>query len=230
MESFDQYARDYERLLDDPLRQKFAGTTDFFIHQKCRALIRHLRRHHVGPGRPRLLDAGCGQGTAMAFLAGDARVVGTDVSFAMVREAAGRGRVAVQEPFDLPFPDGSFDAAFAFCVYHHIDDADQVKHLRELTRVVLPGGRVCVFEHNPLNPVTRRIFDRAPVDRGCHMIPPRRLRAIFRESGLTDMKTGYLLFVPEALAPAFGFLERALGWLPLGGQYFVSGRKPGAAA
>ena len=31
MESFDRYAGDYDRLLDDPLRQKFAGDGDFFI-------------------------------------------------------------------------------------------------------------------------------------------------------------------------------------------------------
>jgi hypothetical protein len=36
---------------------------------------------------------------------------------------------------------------------------------------------------------------------------------------------GYLLFVPERLEPLLGFLERALAWLPLGGQYFVAGRK-----
>ena len=50
---------------------------------------------------------------------------------------------------------------------------EHVRHLRELARVVVPGGRVFVFEHNPYNPVTKRIFERAPIDRGCHMIKPR---------------------------------------------------------
>jgi SAM-dependent methyltransferase len=222
MESFDRYAADYDRLLDDPLRLKFAAGGEFFIHQKCRVLLREL-----GPraAKPRLLDAGCGQGTAIAFLRADARVVGTDVSWPMLHDAVRRGPVAVQEPFQLPFADATFDAAYAFCVYHHIDDAEHARHLRELARVVQRGGSVFVFEHNPSNPVTRRIFDRAPVDRGCHMIHPRRLRALFREAGLDEMRTGYLLFLPEALWKWFGFVERALSWLPLGGQYFVSGRK-----
>jgi len=228
MESFDQYARDYDQLLDDPLRQKFAGDNEFFIHQKCRALKRHLEHRLPRTAPLRLLDAGCGQGTAAAFLRPDVRVIGTDVSFPMLRDAVHRGPVAVQEPFALPFIDAAFDAVFAFCVYHHIDDDDQVRHLRELTRVVAPGGYVCIFEHNPFNPVTKLIFDRAPIDRGCHMIKPARLRRLYREAGLTEVTSDYLLFVPESLWRVAGFLEPALAWLPLGGQYFVSGRKPGA--
>jgi SAM-dependent methyltransferase len=225
MESFHHYAKDYDARLDDPLRHRFAGDGDFFIHQKCRVLMRQLRRQAPGAGRLRLLDAGCGQGTAIAFLGDDARVVGTDVSLPMLREAVRHGPVAVQEPYDLPFPDAAFDAAFAFCVYHHIEDREHVRHLRELKRIVAPGGHVFVFEHNPFNPVTKRIFDRAPVDRGCHMIKPARLRALFGEAGLDQVEQGYLLFLPELLWKRFGFLETALAWLPLGGQYFVSGRK-----
>jgi SAM-dependent methyltransferase len=225
MERFDQYAPDYDHLLDDPLRQKFAVDGDFFIHQKCRVLLRRLRHEAPDTRKLRLLDAGCGQGTAIAFLSKNARVIGTDVSFPMVHEAVHRGPVAVQEPFDLPFPDGTFDVAYEFCVYHHIEDREHARHLRELKRVVVPGGQVCIFEHNPFNPVTKRIFDRAPIDRGCHMIKPARLRALFREAGLDDVEQGYLLFLPEMLWKWFGFLEPALAWLPLGGQYFVSGRK-----
>ena len=226
MESFDQYAPAYDHLLDDPLRQKFAGDGDFFIHQKCRVLLRRLRRQAPDLRKLRLLDAGCGQGTAIAFLSRHTRVIGTDISLPMVREAVHRGPVAVQEPFDLPFPDGTFDVAYAFCVYHHIEDREHLRHLRELKRVIVPGGRVFIFEHNPFNPVTKRIFDRAPIDRGCHMIKPARLRALFRDAGLNEVEQGYLLFLPEALWKWAGFLEPAFAWLPLGGQYFVSGRKP----
>jgi SAM-dependent methyltransferase len=226
MDSFDRLAADYDHLLDDPLRQRFAGDAEFFIHQKCRVLMRRLGQQVSGARRLRLLDVGCGQGTAIAFLRKDARVLGTDVSLPMLREAVRHGPVAVQEPFDLPFPDRTFDAVYAFCVYHHIDDRDHLRHLRELTRVVVPGGQVCIFEHNPFNPVTKRIFDRAPIDRGCHMIKPPRLRALFGEAGLTGIEHGYLLFLPEMLWRWVGFLEPALAWLPLGGQYFVAGRTP----
>ena len=80
MSSFDQFAQNYDDRLDDPLRQQFANDGDFFIHQKCRALMRHLDRHATGARPLRLLDAGCGQGPALAFLQDQARVFGTDVS------------------------------------------------------------------------------------------------------------------------------------------------------
>lgn len=224
MESFDKFAPNYDELLDDPLRQRFAADGDFFIHQKCRVLLDCLKAPGFGP-RPKLLDAGCGQGTAIAFLRPHTKVVGTDVSLPMLQEATGHP-VALQEPFDLPFANDTFDAAYAFCVYHHIEAPDRARHLRELSRVVRPGGRVLIFEHNPYNPVTKRIFERAPVDQGWHMIEPGQLRALFREAGLEALEQKYFLFLPAPLWKWFGFIERLLTWFPLGGQYFVSGRVP----
>jgi SAM-dependent methyltransferase len=225
MESFDGYAENYDALLHDPLRDRFAGGSDFFIRRKCEIVARRLRR--LGQGRRlRVLDAGCGQGTAFQFFSDPVRVFGTDISVSMLHGARERGPVAVQEPYALPFDDGTFDAVYAFCIYHHIPDAEHVRHLRELRRVTRPGGEVLIFEHNPFNPVTALIFARAPIDRGCHMIRPATLRSTFRDAGLDALEQGYLLFVPEPLDGLFGRLEPALSWLPLGGQYFVSGRKP----
>jgi len=166
----------------------------------------------------------------MGHLSGEFDVVGTDISHPMLQRSSQRGRVAVQEPFELPFASGAFDVAFAFCVYHHLDAADHVRHLRELARVVRQGGLVCVFEHNPVNPVTRRVFDRAPIDRGCTMIRAGRLRGVFGEAGLQRVRHGYILFIPQSLSATLGFLERWLEWLPLGGQYFVSGRTSESAS
>jgi SAM-dependent methyltransferase len=224
MESFDELAGRYDDLLHDPLRDRFAGSSAFFIRQKCRVVARRLPR---ATGRPlRVLDAGCGQGVAFRFFDRTVHVFGSDISLPMLRDAARRGPVTVQEPYSLPFADDTFDAVYAFCIYHHIPDADHITHLRELRRVVRPGGEVMVFEHNPYNPVTARIFARAPIDRGCHMIKPAALRRTFAEAGFTGpIDQGYLLFVPEALHPLLGSLEPALSWLPLGGQYFVAGRK-----
>lgn len=224
MRQFDDLAGQYDELLHDPLRDQFASGSRFFIQQKCRIVAERLT--HLGGGRRlRVLDAGCGQGTAFQFLDSSHRVFGCDVSHAMLRQAAARGPVTVQEPLTLPFADNTFDASFAFCVYHHIPAADQARHLHELRRVVRDDGEVMVFEHNPYNPVTARIFKRAPIDQGCEMIAPPALRRLFRDVGFRHVTHGYLLFVPEGLYSSLGFVERALGSLPLGGQYFVSGRK-----
>jgi SAM-dependent methyltransferase len=222
--AFDELAGDYDRLLDDPLRQRFAGDNAFFIHQKCRALLRCLERVPASGRVPRILDVGCGQGTALRFLRPHARVFGCDVSQPMLAPAVHEAPVAVQEPFDLPFQTAAFDAAYAFCVYHHVPREAHVRHLRELARVVRPGGLVCVFEHNPLNPITRRVFQRAPIDRGCEMIPRRQLEEVFVGAGLQQVQHGYVLFAPEAIDRRI-HLEPYLEWLPLGGQYYVSGRR-----
>lgn len=222
--AFDALAEEYERLLDDPLRDTFAGDSAFFIHQKCRALVRCLDRRLPPPGRRRVLDVGCGQGTALAFLQAHCEAFGCDVSQPMLMPAVRTRPVVVQEPYALPFQAASFDAAFAFCVYHHVPREEHVRHLREVSRVVRPGGLVCVFEHNPLNPVTRRVFHRAPIDRGCQMIPRRQLERVFSAAGLRDLEHGYVLFAPQAVDRVL-HVEPYLEWLPFGGQYYVCGRR-----
>ncbi len=225
---FDDDAARYDELLRDPLRDCFADDSEFFIRQKCRVVERRLARLARGR-RLYVLDAGCGQGTALACFGPHVCVFGSDVSQPMLRAAVKKGPVTLQEPLRLPFADGTFDAVYAFCIYHHIPDADHVTHLRELGRVVANDGEVMIFEHNPYNPVAARIFARAPIDRGCHMITPAALRATFRAAGFDAVSQGYLLFVPERLEPVLGFLEPVLAWLPVGGQYFVAGRKGRAA-
>ncbi len=224
MSTFDRFSSGYEDLLADPLRSRFAGDASFFIHEKCRALTRDARGC-LPPGRLRVLDVGCGTGVAMDFLRDRWSVAGADVSLGMLREAAPHLPRVLQPSGTLPFRDGAFDLAYAFCVYHHIPEAERLRHLQEMARVVRPGGLVYVFEHNPHNPVTRRIFERAPVDAGCTMIPPRKLRALFETAGFAEVARKFVLFVPQKLHPVLGSLERYLGWLPLGGQYFLRGTR-----
>jgi len=224
---FDALAPQYEAALEDPWRRRFAGTDAFFIHQKCRAMARYMARApHEAPPRPLALDVGCGKGAAVAFLGGAWRTVGTDISREMLKSAPPGLKLAVQEPAALPFADDTFDVVFAFCVYHHVPIDEHVRHARELLRVARRGGRLFVFEHNPYNPVTRVVFGRAPIDRGCAMIAPGAMRRTLDAAGARDLETEFVLFLPQLLAERAPALEAALGRLPLGGQYFVTGRKP----
>lgn len=108
---------------------------------------------HLRPGM-RVLDLGCGPGTITLDLAEivgpEGGVVGVDaveVPLAAARTiAAARGDTTtvfeVADAYTLPFEDDSFDVGHAHQVLQHL--ADPVAALRELARVVRPGGLVAV--------------------------------------------------------------------------------------
>jgi SAM-dependent methyltransferase len=100
-------------------------------------------RPFLEPGQ-RLLDVGAGPGTITADLATIVgEVVATEVSqdAATITRAGAPGiEVRVADVHALPFGDGEFDVAHAHQVLQHV--ADPVQALREMARVVRPGGLV----------------------------------------------------------------------------------------
>jgi ubiquinone/menaquinone biosynthesis C-methylase UbiE len=100
----------------------------------------------------RLLDAGVGTGRNIPFYPAGARVVGIDLSPRMLARAALRRGVSgvVLERMDvtaMTFPDGAFDAAVATFLFCVLEDAQQVPALRELRRVVRPGGTIRLLDY-----------------------------------------------------------------------------------
>jgi SAM-dependent methyltransferase len=116
-------------------------------------------------GPSSVLDIGCGEGQlcrVAASLGSVARVVGVDPTWAQLvvakqrqggpSKAGGQSAGAIGlvrgEAEALCFPDGSFDAAVACLVFEHIDNADLA--LREVGRVLRPGGVFLLFLNHPL--------------------------------------------------------------------------------
>jgi SAM-dependent methyltransferase len=106
-------------------------------------------------GARRVLDVGTGEGQ-VARLASAAPVnaelvVGVDPTAAQVvvaRERAGGPHYARAGAARLPFPDASFDAVVACLVFEHL--TDHVPPLREVARVLRPGGRFVWCLNHPL--------------------------------------------------------------------------------
>jgi SAM-dependent methyltransferase len=113
-----------------------------------------------------VLDIGCGEGQlsrVASGLPGVSHVVGIDPTRSQLEAAVrrrgggGNGRAANGlAPVDyaratataLPFPDGTFDAAFACLVFEHIEGT--VDAIAEASRVVRTGGTFVLFMNHPL--------------------------------------------------------------------------------
>ncbi|MEU6911694.1 class I SAM-dependent methyltransferase [Streptomyces olindensis] len=100
----------------------------------------------------RVLDAGCGTGRALPPLRGavgpSGVVVGADLTPAMLREAvrAGRdrdGALLLADVAALPLRPRSLDAVFGAGLISHLPSP--AENLRELARVVRPGGALALF-------------------------------------------------------------------------------------
>lgn len=103
----------------------------------------------IAPGTA-VLDVGTGTGNlALRCLARGAAVVGLDPSgqmLAWAREKAARWPETatfqqIEQPFlHIPYPDASFDAVVSTYAYHHIPQQLKADSMREMVRVLRPGG------------------------------------------------------------------------------------------
>jgi ubiquinone/menaquinone biosynthesis C-methylase UbiE len=118
------------------------------------ARYRHIRPLIFAGLGGRILEAGVGTGRNFPFYPPAVRIAAIDLSPAMLARAARRlpqaaapVALAQMDATRLAFPDNTFDAAistFLFCV---LPDELQVTALRELNRVVKPGGIVRLLEY-----------------------------------------------------------------------------------
>jgi ubiquinone/menaquinone biosynthesis C-methylase UbiE len=185
--TFDVSADAYLRFMgrySEPLAPIFADLTG-------------VRRGH------RVLDVGCGPGALTAELerrVGAAAVSAVEPSpsfAAAVRDRLPGVDVRASPAEQLPFPDGTFDAALAQLVVHFM--ADPVRGLREMARVTRPGGTVaaCVWDHagdrGPLAAfwaAVRATDPVAPDESSLAGVRDGHLAALFTEAGLARPQAG----------------------------------------
>jgi ubiquinone/menaquinone biosynthesis C-methylase UbiE len=181
------------------------------FRQARRAMLQEWRL--AGPCS--VLEAGCGTGVSLddlkEILPPGARVVGIDPTVAFVESARRRAAAggvdgveyAVGDIRRIPYADGTFDAAFCDKVLLHAGPAQVA--LRELARVVRPGGWIGAVEWQPafVLSTTRpdvegrvaEMFRKAVYDFWAAPNLPR----YFREAGLTDVRTRAFLAYGERL-------------------------------
>jgi len=108
-------------------------------------------RADLRPGQ-RILEIGCGTGNLALTVARrrpDAEVIGIDPDRGSVRRAARKARraglpVRIERAYadDLPLPDASIDRVLSSFMWHHLGDDQKPGALREIRRVLRPGGEL----------------------------------------------------------------------------------------
>jgi ubiquinone/menaquinone biosynthesis C-methylase UbiE len=95
-----------------------------------------------GRSAPAILDCGCGTGHNLVMLRQFGRAVGIDLTWTGLAYAHTRGERAVAQASAarLPFPDSRFDVVTSFDVIYALDDETETLALREMWRVLRPGG------------------------------------------------------------------------------------------
>src|SRR6266705_1756754 len=125
----------------------------------------------VIPPSSRVLDAGCGSGVMAAKLMdGGYAVWGIDFAEPMIRQAralCGSHQFAVGDIEHIPFPDNAFDVVVSLGVIEYLESDEQA--LREIRRVLKPGGRAVIAISNGSSPLLR--LD-GVVQRGVALVRP----------------------------------------------------------
>lgn len=221
-DSFDEYAKDYREIHNQNIGLTGVESEYFAEHK-----INEIKKHEVAESI-NFLDFGCGDGITSSFFFkyfSKSKYTGLDVSSDSILQA--QSKRTSQAKFihfngtKLPFDDEEFDVVFVACVFHHIQfDMHQII-LSEILRVLKKGGRLYIFEHNPYNPVTRRIVNTCPFDKDAVLLKPSYLKKSLLNARFNKVKIHYVLFFPRhSFFSLFHRFERFLQNIPMGGQYF----------
>ena len=223
-ELFDSYGSNYRDVVQSSI--DFSGLPHSFFMRAKADILRELIAQRLGKEKPSMLDVGCGVGSFHPLLRGMVdHLSGIDVSSASIARARADNSDVDYRDFDginFPFEDSGFDLVTAICVIHHVSPADWSHFVREMRRVVRPGGLVCVIEHNPLNPLTRLAVSRCEFDRDAVLLGAGKARELMSEAGLGRIATRHFLLLPWQVGPARR-IERTLSGVPLGAQYAAFG-------
>jgi ubiquinone/menaquinone biosynthesis C-methylase UbiE len=221
---FDRFAEHY--CADHAASIRLSGDEPPYFHRyKVEVVRRECDRLHFRPRR--ILDFGGGVGNSIPFFKaqfGNASLFLIDPSersleIALQRHGAATTFIQCDGAL-TPFAEGEMDLVFVACVFHHVPQDRHAPLLAEINRILLPSGHLFLFEHNPLNPLTRKAVNDCPFDKNAVLIRASRMAQKISDAGFSSTRVQFTVFFPHMLR-ALRWAEPMLGHLPIGGQYYV---------
>lgn len=221
---FDQYAADYDRIMKEDL-EFFGEENSYFAEYKIRVIMETF------PGNPiKILDYGCGIGRNIPFYHKyfpQAQIYGCDISeksleIAKTDNPNAKFFLISEENIQKQFEE--FDIVSISCVFHHIEPPLRKGTIENIHNLLRPKGSVYIFEHNPINPVTRKIVRDCVWDEDAILLPAKESEALIEHAGMKVERKRYTIFFP-AFLKFMRPMEKLLGFIPLGGQYYIKANK-----
>jgi len=225
---FDEIAGNYRSIHSDAV--KISGeSSEYFAEYKIIEL-----KKHFSPDQPiRVLDLGCGDGISAVFFKKHFKNVvyhGFGISEESIKLARLRGVANTAfhfyDGYQLNAPSESYDLVFVSCVLHHVDYTNHLNLLQQALTALRKGGKLSIFEHNPYNPITRKIVRDCVFDKDAVLIKPSVMSKRVLESGFSKVQCYFTLFFPRTrFFNLILFMEKYLSAIPLGGQYYIMATK-----
>jgi 2-polyprenyl-3-methyl-5-hydroxy-6-metoxy-1,4-benzoquinol methylase len=217
---FDSFAANYQELVNDSIRVT-GESSDYFAAYKAAYIARRVAPRSRGT----LLDYGCGVGLLSQHL--KSRLAGIQIDgFDVSKDSLARidGNLLRQGTFSTNLEDlaHDYDVLVLSNVLHHVKLDERQELIREAASRLAHDGKLIIFEHNPLNPLTRWAVSQCFFDEDAVLLPSREARGYCGHAGLRSMWRDYIVFFPRWLE-WFRPLEPSLHWCPLGAQYVVVG-------
>jgi len=226
--NFDKFSNDYAQIYAETI--KISGeSSDYFYKYKINILNSFYSRHKID-NHIKLLDLGCGIGQMEDYICSvcpGIEIYGIDTSEKSINVAREKNKEISFFVYDgkkIPFEDNFFDAVLLSNVLHHILPDDRKNILDEIHRALKVNGYLFIFEHNPLNLLTRYVVKTCVFDKDAHLLTNWNCSNIIKKSGFFSKEAKYIVFFPKFLKFLRKFEEK-LGACPLGAQYFIAAYK-----
>ena len=214
--NFDDYVDNYTNLVHGQSKF-FNKDRDYFSTYKVNILKNILS---VSPNK--ILDFGCGIGLNIHALQEkfqNSQISATDISdksLSYIKNNFDNIEIIYNKNLDSH----KFDLIFIAGVIHHIPSANRDSTFLRLRNLLTDNGKIIIFEHNPYNPITRRMVSTCEFDADAELITKGMLINQLNHCGFNVLNSGFCLFFPQILSK-FRPFEKYMTKLFLGGQFFV---------